>query len=58
MRQKRAVPRHAVEGGVQLEALPHANHRAAEDFHIAAGVVAADALFVDPRLQMSRWVFW
>ena len=43
------MPWHAVEGPVQAEALPHPGHGAAEDFHVAARVVAADALLVDPQ---------
>ena len=43
------MPWHAVEGPVQAEPLPHASHRAAEDFHVAARVVAADALLINPQ---------
>ena len=48
------MPWHAIESPVQPEPLPHPGHRAAEDFHIAARVVAADALGIDPPLQSDR----
>ena len=49
------MPWHAIESPVQPEPLPHPGHRAAEDFHIAARVVAADALGIDPPLQSDHY---
>jgi len=48
-RQKRPVSRHAIECVIQPEALPHPGHGATENFHIAAGVVAADVFGIDPQ---------
>jgi len=57
MRQERPMPGYTVERTVQPEPLPHPRHRATEDFYVAAHIMAAGSLRIDPqtRNQMIPW---